>query len=139
MTWINTMMFKISLLLITFIVLVSCSPYKKNENEAIDYWAGQLLKVVTVEGTAYNSKMGAFLENDDKGDIWVASLDAWPDGYQGKRVIVTGIVVKRHDLPVFVQKEGEPARSGIPVPEGTDLHEASGRYLLENAEWEILE
>jgi hypothetical protein len=43
----------------------------------------------------------------------------------------------RHDLPVFVQKPGEPPRQGIPVPEGTDLHAASRRYVVRDATWSV--
>jgi hypothetical protein len=43
----------------------------------------------------------------------------------------------RHDLPVFVQKPGEPPLQGIPVPEGTDLHAASRRYVVRDATWSV--
>jgi hypothetical protein len=83
-----------------------------------------------------NAKLGAILQlSNPSTSIWIESLSFWPEKYRGKRVSVTGTVIKRHDLPVFIQKIGEPARTGIPVPEGTDLHSASKRYLIENARW----
>ncbi len=89
---------------------------------------------------AYNSKLGAVLQiTNQERSIWIDSLTSWPEGYYGKKVEVTGIVIKMHDLPVYIEKEGELAKSGIPVPEGTDLYSASKRYLLKNAKWKLIE
>ena len=49
--------------------------------------------------------------------------------------VVCGVVAKRYDLPVFVPRKGEPVVQGIPVPEGTDLHEAGKRYIIEKPVW----
>ena len=48
---------------------------------------------------------------------------------------ITGTVIERHDLPVFILGKDEQPRAGIPVPEGTDLQQASRRFLIENAKW----
>jgi hypothetical protein len=93
---------------------------------------------ISVDGTAQNEKLGASVHTPT-GSIHIDKLDAWPDALVGKRVRVTGTVIERFDLPVFVRKPGEPISSGIPVPEGTDLREASRRYLLGNATWSALE
>ena len=83
-----------------------------------------------------DAKLEAFIQPDKpERAIWIDSLSSWPEGYLGSRVKATGIVIQKYDLPVFIQKEGEPVRTGIPVPEGTDLHSASRRYLLKNAKW----
>jgi hypothetical protein len=93
---------------------------------------------VTVVGTARNAKLGAVL--DTKGDLlWIDGLESWPDALHGKRVRVTGRVVVRRDLPVFVRVPGEPEKTGIPVPEGTDVNEASSRRVVTGARWEIAE
>jgi aminoglycoside 3-N-acetyltransferase len=106
-------------------------------------WSAYLGQTITVEGTALNAKLGALLRGPGP-EIWIADLDGWPEGYylggdSGRRVRVRGTVVERHDLPVFVQRKGEPQRTGMPVPEGTDLRAARQRYLLQDAEWELLE
>jgi hypothetical protein len=51
---------------------------------------------------------------------------------------VTGKIIERHDLPVFVHEEGEPEMQGIPVPKGTDLDKASHRYLLSRVTWHVV-
>jgi hypothetical protein len=38
-------------------------------------------------------------------------------------------------VPVFIQKPGKLPVQGIPVQEGTDLHEASRRYVVRDAKW----
>jgi hypothetical protein len=48
---------------------------------------------------------------------------------------VTGTVVERSDLPVFVPRPGEPIVQGIPVEPDADLERAKKRYLLQNATW----
>lgn len=97
---------------------------------------------ITLEGRATNAKLGALLTGDNFS-IWVDDLESWPEGFYqsgdvGKRIKVTGTVIERYDLPVFVPKENEPMLSGIPVSEGTDLHKASHRYLLKDTKWEIV-
>jgi hypothetical protein len=98
---------------------------------------------ITVRGWAVNRKGGAALEGAGF-TLWMADLDSWPDevcvgGERGKRLRVTGMLAEDHGLPVFIPRTGEPIRAGIPVSEGTDLEAASHRFLLQEAEWEILE
>ncbi len=66
-------------------------------------------------------------------------MDDTGDGDRGKRVKVTGVLTEDHALPVFIPKQGEPIPQGIPVPEATDLYQASHRYVLKEATWELLE
>jgi tetratricopeptide (TPR) repeat protein len=105
-------------------------------------WSKRLGQNITLEGNALNAKLGALLEG--KGNhIWIDGIDGWPSGYyrgegQAKRVRVTGTVIERHDLPVFISKKGDLPRAGIPVPEGTDLYKASRRFLLKDAKWTSL-
>ncbi len=89
---------------------------------------------ITVTGRPENRKVGPVLVMK-RGEVWVLGLDRWPDdsdafGGDGKVITATGRLTEAHDLPVFIPKEGEPIISGIPVPEGTDLKQASHRYLL---------
>jgi hypothetical protein len=93
---------------------------------------------VTLEGIAEARKLGAVLRGKDF-DVWIDQLQDWPRDYVGRRVRVTGILEERHDLPVFIQRPGEPVAGGIPVPEGTDLHAASRRYVLRDAKWSLIQ
>jgi hypothetical protein len=60
-------------------------------------------------------------------------------GEQGKRLRVTGTVIRKGDLPVFVQKPGEPPRAGIPVASEEEREKAKWRYLLKDAKWTELD
>jgi hypothetical protein len=93
---------------------------------------------VTLEGVAEARKLGAALRGDGF-DVWIDQLEHWPPGTAGRKVRVTGILEERHDLPVFIQKEGEPAAAGIPVPPGTDLRKASQRYVVRDAKWSLIQ
>jgi hypothetical protein len=101
-------------------------------------WSVYLGKRITVEGMATNPKVGPALSGNGEA-IFIDGMNSWPDdfclGDRGKRLRVTGTVIERHDLPVFIWRKGQPPLSGIPVPEGTDLHKASRRFLLQNAKW----
>ncbi len=97
-------------------------------------WEQRLGQQVTVQGIAKNAKLGAVLETSD-GLLWLDGVLAWPEQVLGQQVSVSGMLNERHDLPVYVQEEGAPARSGIPLEEGTDLHQASQRFLLQDPSW----
>jgi hypothetical protein len=106
-------------------------------------WSGHVGQTVTLEGTAADAKLGALLQGKQAA-IWIDGVDSWPEGIysggdQGKRLRVTGTVIKKDDLPVFVQKPGEPPRSGIPVTSEQELEKAKWRYLLKDAKWTVLE
>ena len=97
----------------------------------------QLGQFVTLVGTAEARKLGAALRGDDF-EVWIDQLQDWPSNYVGQKVRVTGVLEERQDLPVYVQRPGEPAAAGIPVPEGADLREASRRYVLRDAKWSLI-
>jgi hypothetical protein len=109
-----------------------------------DDWSKLLGKTITLEGNAGNAHLGALLLGD-RDEIWINGLDAWPDGFytggdKGKRLRVTGTVIKRADMPVFLVKPGESAtQAGIPVHSEEELQKAKGRYLLKDAKWTVLE
>jgi hypothetical protein len=98
----------------------------------------QLGKMVTLDGVAESRKLGAALRGDGF-DVWIDGLDGWPSNHSGRRVRVTGILEERHDLPVYIQRPGDPPAAGIPVPEGTDLHKASHRYIVRNPKWSLIQ
>ena len=79
-----------------------------------------------LEGVAEARKLGAALRGAGF-EVWIDRMDEWPAGAAGRKVRVTGVLEERHDLPVHIQKAGEPPAAGIPVPEGTDLRQASRR------------
>ncbi len=91
---------------------------------------------VQLRGVAENWKVGAYLGGQE---VWVDLPNReWPEAVNGRTVEVTGTLVERHDLPVFIQDPSKPAKAGMPVPPGTDLHEASRRLVLENVEWKVI-
>ncbi len=94
-----------------------------------------LNKKVTISGVASNVKMGAIIDTPE-GFIYSADFESWPEGYYRKKVTATGILIKKYDLPVFIQKKGDPLRSGMPRPPGTNLKEASKRFLLKNIKYQ---
>ncbi len=92
---------------------------------------------VVLEGIAEPRKLGAAVRGDGF-DVWVEQLHDWPVEFVGKRVRIAGILEERHDLPVVVQRPGEPIVAGIPVAEGQDLHAASLRYVIRAARWSLV-
>lgn len=142
--------FFLAMLTILVMTFGNCSDKKINLNpskpsELISWpkdWSLYLNQKVTIEGTAVDAKLGAQLLGSGP-EIWIDGLDAWPAGFylggrQGKLLYVTGIVIERSDLPVFVAKEGEIQKTGIPVNKESDLAQASKRFLLKDAHWEIV-
>lgn len=89
-----------------------------------------------------NRKIGAQLIGTNF-DLWIDGLSSWPEGYytagnKGMKVRVSGILNEDNSLPVFIPQKNEPVVQGIPAPEGTDLQKASHRYVLRDADWELL-
>ena len=103
-------------------------------------WSGHLGQTVTLEGAPENMKVGAYLAQTGQGGIWIDGLDSWPEGFYrpGKRVRVTGTVIKKGDLPVFVLKPGEPVPQGMPVKSEAEAEKKKWRYLLKDATWTLL-
>ena len=99
--------------------------------------AGRIGQPVTLEGIAEARKLGAALRGDGF-DVWIDRLSDWPRELVGRKVRVSGVLEERHDLPVYIQKRGEPVAAGIPVPEGTDLQKASRRYVIRDAKWSLI-
>jgi len=106
-------------------------------------WSGLLGQTVTLEGTAENRKVGGFLSGPSGYGIWIDAPHHWPEacfsGAQGKRLRVTGTVIQRSDLPVFVARPGEPAVAGIPVQSEEERNRAKWRFLLTGVHWTVLE
>ena len=106
--------------------------------------SGNVGQTISLEGIAANAKLGAILMGNDQEIIWIDGLHSWPEGYysegdKGKRLRVTGKLIRRDDLPVFVQKPGEFPPQGMPVQSEKELEEAKWRFLLEDAKWTVLE
>ncbi len=130
-------------LIILFLIVTSCSSVRPIENLEEKDLINLVGKKITIEGKSKNAKMGALISIADSVTIWIDDLEMWPDDYylgeeNCKTVRVTGELIAKDDLPVFIHKEGEPWKQGIPVPEGTDLKAASRRYLLKDAEWKVI-
>lgn len=99
-------------------------------NDELEQQLGMTFKV---EGYAHNAKLGAMIS-----DLWVDGLDRWSDDLANRKVRVTGVLIRRDDLPVFHPDPNEPVKAGIPVPGGVDLEKACRRYLIGHARWERL-
>lgn len=130
-------------LTVLFLILTSCSSVRTIENLADQNLSKLEGKKITIEGKSQNARMGALVSTADSVTIWIDDLEMWPDDYylgedNCKTVRVTGKLITKDDLPVFIHKEGEPWIHGIPVPEGTDLKAASRRYLLKDATWKVI-
>lgn len=127
----------------TFLIMASlvyAEPAKKSASDKNkkDPLEEQLGKEITLVGVAQNLKIGALLSGKNFS-VWIDNMDGWPDNARDKNVSVTGTLIERHDLPVFIQKRGNrDIPSGISVPKGTDLHEAAHRYLLKDVKWVIV-
>ena len=96
---------------------------------------------VTVVGVAREAKVGPVIVTEteaEDGIVWIGDLESWPDGVLGRRVRAEGVFVVRADLPVFVRKEGEPEKSGIPVSSPEEVAEARKRTVLTDVTWELL-
>jgi hypothetical protein len=105
---------------------------KQNKEE----FADQLGKQITLVGEAQNLKEGSLLAGKNFS-IFIDSLESWPNEFAFKKVVVTGVVIERHDLPVYIKRPGSLPQAGIAVPPGTDLHKAAHRYLLKDAKWKL--
>jgi hypothetical protein len=110
-------------------------------HEPIDFEAN-LGRVVTLEGVAKKTKIGASVEMGSGMSFQVVYFDwlaHWPEDVLGKRVRVSGTVVKRYDR-VFWDGRGEMPRGQVQLlPPGSDPREASKRYLLKDFTWEVYE
>jgi hypothetical protein len=105
-------------------------------------WAEQLGRSVTIEGAPGNEKLGAVLQGTD-WSIWIDGLEEWPSDLlkqcEGRRLRVSGTVIMREDLPVFVQRPGESPSAGIGVSSEGELNAARRRFLLTDARWSVVE
>ncbi|MEQ6123113.1 hypothetical protein AAON49_02795 [Pseudotenacibaculum sp. MALMAid0570] len=134
---------KLNILLLLLILSVSCAKPIVINTVDKQTLKSMLGRKVTITGTAMNSKLGAFIMTKNNYWVYIKGKDSWPYEYyyggdNGKVLRVTGTLIQRYDLPVFIYNKKNLLRAGIPVPEGTDLKKASHRYLLKNIEWEII-
>ncbi|CAA9402099.1 MAG: hypothetical protein AVDCRST_MAG64-1751 [uncultured Phycisphaerae bacterium] len=142
------MHYSLRLACVLLVVMVGCSKPPSPRRDVGETawpkdWSGRVGQPVTLEGTAVNAKLGAALIGEDDL-VWIDGLDAWPDGFysggdQGKRLRVTGVVIRRDDVPVFVPEPGEPMKAGVPVTSEAEREKAKWRYLLRDAKWTVLD
>ncbi|HML75283.1 MAG TPA: hypothetical protein PKB02_12405 [Anaerohalosphaeraceae bacterium] len=89
---------------------------------------------VRVEGVAESRKIGTLIQCNGFG-VWIDKLSDWPKAVSGRKVQAVGVLEERNDLPVFVPEPKGLLVQGISVPQGTDLHQASRRFILRDAMW----
>lgn len=121
-----------------------------------DDWTKVLGQKVTVDGWAAIAKLGSELYEDkelSKHMIWIDG-DGWPGGfYSGpgtsKHVRVTGTVIKREDMPVYMAERGTwppkvvnggdfPYRTGIPAYSEEEFERYKSRFLLKDPVWTVI-
>ncbi len=119
-----------------------------------DDWSKVIGQKVTVDGWAAEAKLGSELYEDKelrKGSVWIDG-NGWPGGfYSGpgtsKHVLVTGTVIKRDDMPVFLavrgawppMEVGGGIRAGVPVYSQEELERRKWRFLLKDAVWTVID
>ncbi|MCI3937197.1 hypothetical protein MQX03_08290 [Chryseobacterium aahli] len=127
-------------LLLQIFWIFACSTTNQTDNPKNDEIKQLLGKNVTFIGKTVNMKLGAALILENGQRIWMDEMHSWPDGFytekETKSAKVTGVLIERHDLPVFVPNENDSImQQGIPAPKDTDLKEASHRYLFTKYKW----
>jgi hypothetical protein len=127
------------ILLFQMLWIIACSTTKQvviPKNEDVKEFVG---KKVMLIGKTVNMKLGAVLVLENGQRIWMDEMSSWPSVYytekESKSAQVTGVLIERYDLPAFVPSNDSIVQQGIPVPKGTDLKEASHRYLLKDYKW----
>jgi hypothetical protein len=125
---------------IGILAVASCTSYREPERniweerfrreEALE---SQLGSRVELQGVARNWKLGAAVD-----ELWIDGLQSWPPDCLGKKILVSGTLIRRDDYPVFRRLSEESPKAGIPVPEGVDLERARRRYLITEARWSKL-
>ena len=112
-----------------------------NSIEIAGDWEKHIGTKVTVTGKALNRKIGAYVQTRREGIYVDLPQTHWPNdlyfgGDNGETITVTGTVVERNDLPVFAPDPNRLPIQGVPVPQGTNLEDASKRYILESVSWQ---
>ncbi len=135
---------KSTILFFLLFIATSCSPEFSIDNPSKEAFPKLLGNKITIKGKATNAKLGATLTTEnDNIIVWIDEMQSWPKGFyqrdKSKTLIVTGTLIEKYDLPVFISNDDPRTNpSGIPVPKGTDLKEASNRYLLKDINWKIV-
>src|SRR5687767_3745954 len=115
------MKFIFSLAVISSTALGCARSTPLQQSQAQDWptdWDELTGKVIVLEGRATNPKMGPVLVGE-QNSIWI-DLPSWPaeidtDSPSSTRLRVSGKVIRRADVPVFLHQEGQQDRAGIPV------------------------
>lgn len=99
-------------------------------------WSAYLGRQISIDGTPRNAKLGALLVGED-ASVWIDGMSRWPQAVLqgGTELCVTGTLVQRRDLPVFVPEEDGVAKAGMPVAVGSGGSDAGLRFLLKDAKW----
>ena len=87
-----------------------------------------ILRRVTLQGTAKDAKAGAVLVVADDRPIYLDGLDSWPKEALGKKVQASGILVTRKYIPDPVNENGE-------ISQGAE----GEQWVLAKVQWKILD
>ena len=139
----------LGILLLQVFCICGCSNSKKVQNDnskIIENLKEENLKTlvgkkITIIGKTVNVKDGSILIVEDEINIWMDEMESWPDGFYNseedtKTLKVTGILIERNDLPVYIPDENTPIyQQAMPFSKGADLKKESHRYLLKDYKW----
>src|SRR5262245_45664502 len=116
-----------------------------------DDWSNLLGQTVTVDSWAAECKIGPTLFEDttfDKRSIWIDGNFTGPR--RSEKLRVTGTVIKRDDMPVYLAEketlrevgDTSPVRFGpaaIPVYSREELDRVKWRFKLKDVTWKVLD
>jgi hypothetical protein len=95
-------------------------------------WSGYVGQTVIVEGRAERAKLGAIVTDRVENHIlYVVGHDHWPGGELGRRVRITGTVIKQTDIPVYDYGKG--------TVEHDPADPRTWRFLLKDATWVVID
>jgi len=85
-------------------------------------------EATTLRGTAHDAKGGAVVQTDEGRVVYVAGLAAWPDELRGRRVEVSGRLVREKRIPdPVVNERGEHSAGAY-----------GDQEIVEDARWHAL-
>lgn len=83
-------------------------------------------KTVTLRGKALDAKAGAIVLVDGDRAVYIEGLSGWPNEAYGKRVAVTGVLVRKKFIPDPVNEAGEICQGA-----------RGSQDVLEEAQWTV--
>jgi hypothetical protein len=110
-------------------------------------WNRLVGKRITIDGYAHDLKRGPVVTAEPSfastRAVWIEGLPGWPEGVGGAtsaHVRVTGTVIKRDDMPVYLYgTHGDNGAPGHWVSTEEELNRLKWRFLLKDATWTVVD